>query len=95
MTDSFKPPYDDERREALKRIRARRALATQAVTYLVVNAFLVLVWWITGPGGYFWPIWVIGGWGIGLVLSAWKVLGSRPITEEDIERELRRGRPTS
>lgn len=86
-------PYDEARRLALKRVRARRDLATHAVTYVVVNAFLVLVWWVTMPGGYFWPIWPIGGWAIGLLLNAWDVLGRRPITEADIDRELRRGRP--
>lgn len=82
---------EEERRLALKRIRARRDLGSHAVAYLVVNAFLVVVWWVTTPGGYFWPIWPIAGWAIGLALNAWDVLGRRPITEADIERELRRG----
>ena len=94
MSDQFQPSHqDEERRLALKRIRARRDLGTHTVTYLVVNAFLVLIWWVTTPGGYFWPIWPIGGWAIGLALNAWDVLGRRPITEADIDRELRRGRP--
>ncbi|NTW39912.1 MAG: 2TM domain-containing protein [Cellulomonadaceae bacterium] len=96
MTQDSPPPpspRDEARELALKRVRARRDLTTHAVTYVVVNAFLVLVWWVTTPNGYFWPIWAIGGWAIGLVLNAWEVLGRRPITEADIERELRRGRP--
>jgi len=102
VTDPIQEPHDDERRLAIMRVRARRSLANHAVTYVVVNAFLVLVWWQTRPtgdfgwlagsDGDFWPIWIIGGWGIGLALHAWKVLGARPITEADIERELRRGR---
>jgi hypothetical protein len=95
MTEQSHPPHDEERQLALKRIRAKRDLATHAVIYVVVNIFLVLVWWLTTPGGYFWPIWVIGGWGIGLVANAWDVLGRRPVTEEDIDRELRRGRRES
>ena len=86
------PASDRERKEAYKRIRAKRGLATHAVSYVVVNAFLLLVWWVTTPGGYFWPVWVLGGWGIGLALNAWEVLGRRPISEEDVDRELRRGR---
>ena len=102
MTDPIQQPHDDERHLAIKRVQARRALSTHAVTYVVVNAFLILVWWqtrpagdfwwLTGSEGGFWPIWVIGGWGIGLALNAWRVLGRRPITEADIDRELRRGR---
>jgi len=38
--------------------------------YLVVNTFLVLIWAITSPGGYFWPIWPILGMGFVLALAA-------------------------
>jgi eukaryotic-like serine/threonine-protein kinase len=39
------------------------------VVYLAVNAFLIAIWAITG-GGYFWPIWVILGWGLGVAIHA-------------------------
>jgi hypothetical protein len=82
---------DDQAREAaIERLKNKRSLGEHLVAYLVVNGFLVAVWAITGAG-YFWPIWVIAGWGIGLVLHAWTVLFSRPITEDDIQREMRRG----
>jgi hypothetical protein len=45
---------------------------------------------MTGAG-YFWPAWVLVGWGAGLVLHAWEVLLRRPVTEADIDEELRRG----
>ena len=63
---------------------------SQAGLTWVVNAFLVLIWALTGAG-YFWPIWVIGGWGIGLVLHAWTAFLQKPITEADIDREVERG----
>jgi hypothetical protein len=85
------PEYDEARRAAYKRVKARRDLAGHVVAYLVVNAFLVVVWWITNPNGYFWPIWVIAGWGVGLLLNIWDVFGRRPITPDDIDREMRRG----
>lgn len=92
--DPTPPPYlsspeFEARTAARKRIEARRGLATHAVVYVVVNAFLVGVWWWTGAGS-FWPGWVLGGWGIGLVMNAWDVLFRPPITEDDIDRELRR-----
>ena len=59
------------------------------VAYVVVNAFLVVVWAITGAG-YFWPVWVMAGWGIGVVLHAYNVFFARRITEDDIEREMQR-----
>lgn len=36
--------------------------------YLSVMALLVVIWALTGAG-YFWPIWPILGWGLGVVLS--------------------------
>ena len=80
---------DQERRDAaIKRIKDKRDFKTHAVSYVVVNLFLVGVWAVSG-GGYFWPGWVMAGWGIGLVLHGWQTYrGERPITEEDIQREM-------
>ena len=76
----------DEREAARRRIQARRDFGSHLASYVVVNAFLVAIWAITGAG-YFWPAWLLGGWGVGLVLHAWD-LYRRPITEQDIDREL-------
>jgi hypothetical protein len=37
-----------------------------AISYLLVMAMLVVIWALTSPGGYFWPVWPMLGWGIGL-----------------------------
>lgn len=84
-------PVADERRLARKRVVARRDFTSHLVTYVVVNAFLIGIWAITGAG-YFWPVWVLGGWGIGLALHAWEVFGRRDVTEADVDRELQRRR---
>ena len=54
---------EDERRRtaAIERLKAKRAFWQNLVSYLVVNAFLVGVWALTGAG-YFWPAWVMAGW---------------------------------
>lgn len=79
------------RSRARKRLEKRRSLEGGAVAYLVVNAFLVGVWALTGRG-YFWPVWVMGGWGIGMVLGVWDYVRG-PVSEADIDAELqRRGR---
>ena len=57
---------------------------------MIVNVALVVVWAVTWTG-YFWPIWPIIVWGIGLAFHAWAVFGSRPITEDQIQREIERG----
>ncbi len=86
--------YDHDSEEwarASKRVNDRRQFGAHLVAYLVVNAGLVFVWLATGAG-YFWPAWVLGGWGIGLVLHGWEVFLHRPITDSDIEAELQRQR---
>ena len=77
-----------DRAQARKRIEKRRGLQGAFVGYVVVNAFLVAVWALTG-GGYFWPAWILGAWGIGMVLGLWDYLRA-PVTESDVDEELRR-----
>jgi Domain of unknown function (DUF1707)/2TM domain len=48
-------------------ISARRLALDPAVrTYLAVMALLWLIWLVTSPGGYPWPIWPMLGWGLGV-----------------------------
>jgi hypothetical protein len=81
----------DEREAARRRLQTRRDFGSHLVSYVVVNAFLIGVWAVTG-GGYFWPVWVIACWGMGLVLHAWDVFWRQPLTEADIDAELERRR---
>ena len=51
-----------------------------------------VVIWLMGDGGYFWPVWVILGIGIAVVVQAWKAYGpSNRITEADVQREMEKG----
>jgi 2TM domain len=80
-----------DRERARKRLQDRRDFGSHVVAYFVINAFLIGVWAVTGAG-YFWPAWVLAGWGVGLVLHGRETFVRRPITEEDIDSELRRHR---
>ena len=82
---------DEERRLARKRVTARRDFASHLVAYVVVNGFLIGVWAMSGAG-YFWPAWVLAGWGIGLLMHAWDAFLRRPVTEADVDAEIRRQR---
>jgi len=82
----------DLREEAITRLKKKRDFRTHAFMYVVVNAMLVAIWAITSPDGFFWPIFPILGWGIGLAGNAWDVYGRKPITEEEIRREQERMR---
>jgi len=79
----------DLRKQAERNVRKRRELGAHMVAYVVVNAALVGIWALGGRG-YFWPAWVMLGWGIGLVLNIWDVYFRRPVTEHDIQREIDR-----
>jgi hypothetical protein len=74
---------------AFERLKARRDFWAHLVAYVVFNGAMVLVWYVTGHG-YFWPGWLLGLWGAGLVMHAWDVWIRRQITEEDIRREVDR-----
>jgi hypothetical protein len=76
---------------ARKRVTERRDFGSHVVVYAVVNGVFIVIWALTG-GGYFWPAWMLGLWGIGLVLHAWEAFVRRPVTDEDVEAELRRQR---
>ncbi len=81
-----------EREEALRSIKKRRDFAGHLVAFIVVNAAVWGIWAVTGAGSP-WPAWLTGLWGIGLIMNAWDVYGRRPVTEEDVEREIRRLHP--
>lgn len=51
-----------------RRVPAHReqALRAQLAMYASVVVICLVIWAATGPG-YFWPIWVIGPWGIGIL----------------------------
>ena len=77
------------RETAIKRLKARRDFGMHVVTYIAFNGEMMLVWYVTGHG-YFWPGWLLGLWGAGLLVHAWDVWGHRQITEADIRREMER-----
>ena len=81
--------------KAREYVNKLRRFYTDALIYAVVNLGLILIWAISG-GGYFWPIWVIVGWGIGLGVHAFS-LGLIPqvnamvpfMTDEWAEAQIR------
>jgi len=80
--------HDERRAAAIERLEKKRDVRNHVMVYVVVNVMLVVIWAASGAG-YFWPIWSIAGWGIGLALHAWTTYGRRPITEAEIREETR------
>jgi len=83
-------PNKDERlwRMATKRAAFRKSL----YSYLIVNAFLWAIWWITGGRynghSYPWPVWVMLGWGIGIAFQYFNAYNGdkRDLAEEEYEK---------
>jgi len=80
----------DRREWAIKRLKAKRGLRAHLTVYLLVSALLVAIWAVSGAA-YFWPVWPIAGWGIGVVMHGLGAFGQKPISEEEIRREMERG----
>lgn len=76
------------RQQAINRLKKRRDFYTHLLTYTLVNGFLVVIWAMTDLHGFFWPVFPIVGWGIGLVLNAWDVFLREDFTEEQIRKEV-------
>lgn len=83
---------NDQREAAIRRLRARQEFRTHLGVFLLVNTMLVIIWAATGAG-YFWPIWPIAGWAIGLASHAFTVFFNRPLTEDQIQAEINRHGP--
>ena len=78
------------RDRAIKRLKKRRDFFAHLLVYVLVNAFVVAIWALTNPDGFFWPIFPLAGWGIGLVMNAWDVFLNDEFDEEQIRREMER-----
>jgi hypothetical protein len=78
----------DVREQALARLKKKSEFKAHVVVYVLVNAMLLTIWAMTGRH-FFWPIFPIAGWGIGVVMNAWDVY-RRPPSEEAIHREMDR-----
>lgn len=75
---------------AIARLKKKRDFAAHVLVYTLFNGFLVVIWALTSDGGFFWPVFLIAGWGIGLVMNAWDVWRGSEFTEAEVSREIER-----
>ena len=61
--------------EAKKRVEEIKGFYSHLISYIVVNAVLVVINLLTSPE-YLWFIWPMIGWGLGLVIHAFFVFGN-------------------
>ena len=61
--------------EAKERVEEIKGFYFHLITYIVINAVLIVINLLTSPE-YLWFIWPIIGWGVGLVIHAITVFGN-------------------
>jgi hypothetical protein len=90
MTTQLSTQDGDLRRIAVDRLRKKRGLQAHLLAYVTVNLLLAAIWLATSPGGFYWPIIPLFGWGIGVSFHIWDVYSPAVFTEDRIEAEMRR-----
>ena len=69
--------------------RKRAGFKRSLLTYIIINIFLIGVWFLSsGPDSYFWPVWPILGWGIGVAFQYANAYHGNKIftTEQEYEK---------
>jgi hypothetical protein len=89
MTATLQAPEDTLRAEAIERLKKRSDFWAHFAAYVLVNVLIIAVWFVVSDGGFFWPVFPLLGWGIGVFFHAWDTF-SRPLSEERIRREMQR-----
>jgi len=87
MTEQVREEEETLRDLAIRRIKRRLDFKAHLFAFVVVNSFLVAIWALTGSG-FFWPIFPMLGWGIGVAFNAWDVYVRAEPTEEQVLREM-------
>ena len=89
LKDERLPDAPDQslRDRALERIEKKREFHAHLLAYVLVNAMFVGIWAVTGTG-FFWPIFPLLGWGIGIGFHAWDTYRLGEPSEQQIQREI-------
>lgn len=84
------------RKKVEKRMEARKEYVTHALAFVMVNGFLWMIYLMTMPGEFLWPLIPMLGWGIGFFFHTldyyYKYGAGRERQERIIQREMQRER---
>jgi serine/threonine protein kinase len=88
---------EQARRRVLKRLKARQEFVGHLGTYIMVNGFLVAIWFFTGAG-FFWPFFPLFFWGFGLASQGVQYYSKygpgaakrEDMIQQEVDRELGR-----
>ncbi|MFN5058312.1 MAG: 2TM domain-containing protein [Chloroflexota bacterium] len=83
---------DTYRSQIRKRLKKQQEFKQYLSVWLGVSVLVTVIWFITTPTGYFWPVWPIFGMGIGAFFQWREAYGEPPreITDADIDAEIQR-----
>ena len=81
---------NDARHAAVQRLQRKRGFMNYVVGAIGISILMVIIWFLSGRG-YFWPMWVMGGFAIGLIFMGIGVFTNKPITEDEIQQEMKKG----
>ena len=83
------PNYDSYLQTATQ-LQRWRDFQAHVAAYLVVNTGFVVIWAVKRRG-FFWPVYPLVGWGLGLSFQHFSAVLRGQITDEDVRRKLRPG----
>lgn len=78
--------------------RARRIVVAKNVYKAIIGLWVLaaaaqlLVWGLTTPGGYFWPVWSLLGMTVAAVIAGLLIYGRTPfrVRQDQVAREISR-----
>jgi hypothetical protein len=90
MSNVENGPEEALRSRAIEVLKKRRDFRAHLLIYLLVNAALVVVWATATPDAFFWPVFPLAFWGIGVVMNAWDAYLAGDFSEDKIQRQMHR-----
>jgi len=81
------------REYARKRLKNQQEFKQFLVVWAFVSGLLTAIWFFVSPNSFFWPIFAIGGMGIGAYFQWSEAYGpglAKVITEADVDAEVER-----
>jgi uncharacterized membrane protein len=85
---------EDIRKHAKRRLKAKADFKVFLGVWAAVSVLVTAIWFASGAGAPFWPVWPILGMGIAALFMGLDAYGPgrKFITEADIDAEVRRMR---
>lgn len=78
------------REAAISSLKRKQAFWNYLWIWLAVSAAVVIIWWFSTPGGYFWPVWPILGMAIAVPILGYAAFNKPGPSEKEIEQEMTR-----